>query len=125
MSPTRVLVANQPRLMRDLVVETISGQPDIEIVGEVHDDSMILALVEQTRPDCLIIELRGSDDRPGICDVLLERYPQMRILALAPDRNSSIYFWASLDIHANRVEASEEGVLQAVRSCVALAGRVQ
>ena len=38
MKPIRVLVANQPRLMRELMVATISEQPDIEIVGEVQDD---------------------------------------------------------------------------------------
>ncbi|MGA7753318.1 MAG: hypothetical protein WCB05_10815 [Candidatus Sulfotelmatobacter sp.] len=31
----RVLVANRPRLMREMVMTTISDQPDIEIVGEV------------------------------------------------------------------------------------------
>ena len=33
MKPIRVLVANRPRLMRELMVATISEQPDIEIVG--------------------------------------------------------------------------------------------
>jgi hypothetical protein len=30
-----VLVANHPRLMRELVMATIADQPDIEVVGEV------------------------------------------------------------------------------------------
>jgi hypothetical protein len=33
--PIRVVVANQPRLMRELVLETILEQPDIEIVAEI------------------------------------------------------------------------------------------
>ena len=37
MKPIRVLMANRPRLMRELMVATISEQPDIEIVGEVQD----------------------------------------------------------------------------------------
>jgi DNA-binding NarL/FixJ family response regulator len=107
-------VANQPRLMRELVLETICDQPDIEVVGELHDDNQISDMVEQTHPDFLIVALRG-DQRPPICDELLHRHPEMRILALAPDRNSSIFYWASLDIHAQSVEASQEGVLSALR----------
>ena len=34
----RVLVANRPRLMRELIVATFADQPDIEIVGEVEND---------------------------------------------------------------------------------------
>ena len=109
-------MANRPRLMRELVLETISDQPDIEIVGQVQSDSQIAQVVEETHPDFLIIALEESDQRPSLCDFLLERYPQMRILALAPERNCSIFYWASLDIHAHAVEASEEGVLSALRS---------
>jgi len=29
----KVLVANQPRLMRELVLDTIAGHEDIEVVG--------------------------------------------------------------------------------------------
>ena len=115
MNKTRVLVANQPRLMRELVLETICDQPDIEVVGELQDDNQISDMVEQTHPDFLIVALRGNE-RPPICDELLHRHPEMRILALAPDRNSSIFYWASLDIHAQTVEASQEGVLSALRA---------
>ena len=114
MHKTRVLVANQPRLMRELVLETISDQPDIEVVGETQDESQIPEMVERTHPDFVIVALRG-DKRPSLYDELLHRHPEMRILALAPDRNSSVFYWASLDIHAQRVEASQEGVLGALR----------
>jgi chemotaxis response regulator CheB len=39
MKTIRVLVANRPRLMREVVLETISDQADIEIVGEIRDES--------------------------------------------------------------------------------------
>ena len=37
MRKIRVLVANKPRLMRDLVLATISEQPDIEVLGSAAD----------------------------------------------------------------------------------------
>ena len=40
----------------------------------------------------------------------------MRVIAVAPANNYVVYYWASLDIHSSDIEASEEGVLGAVRS---------
>src|SRR5712692_5377217 len=101
--------------MRELVVATISDQPDIEIVGVLEDEASILGTVEQSRPDFLIIALDRSEDRPHICDVLLDRYPHIRILALAAERNNTMFYWASLDIRSNRIENSEESLLSALR----------
>ena len=101
--------------MRELLMATISDQPDIEIVGEIQDEEQIMSGVEQTHPDVLIAAFDDMSAQPFLCKDLLERYPQMRILAVAPERNLSVYYWASLDIHADRVEASEEGVLGALR----------
>ena len=115
MRKIKVLIANRPRLMRELVVATISDQPDIEIVGVLEDEASILGTVEQSVPDVLVVALDRSEDRPYICDTLLERFPYMRILALAAERNSTMFYWASLDIRSNRIENSEASILSALR----------
>lgn len=120
MEKVRVLVANRPRLMRELVLATISGQPDIEVVGEIQDKRNIAEVVAALRPDYLIIGLDQSDKRPDICDALLERYPHMKILALASERNSTMFYWATLSIRSNRVETSEDGILNALRGRISL-----
>jgi DNA-binding NarL/FixJ family response regulator len=116
MKKVRVLVANRPRLMRDLIRETIGVQPDIEVTGEIGEESQILDAMEQTKPDFLIITLGDSDERPAICDSVLARHPEVRVLAIAPDRNSTIYYWVSPEIHSAPIETSEGGVLSALRS---------
>jgi DNA-binding NarL/FixJ family response regulator len=112
----RVVVANRPRLMRELVVATIADQSDIEIVGEVQNEAEITKVVGETQPDFLIVALDRPDERPAICNDLLRQFPSLRILALAPEANSSIFLWASLDIHSDSFEVSEEGILCALRS---------
>jgi chemotaxis response regulator CheB len=113
--PVRVIVANQPRLMRELVLETIAGASDIEVVAEIQNENEIAEIVEGKHPDFLIIALDESNERPPLCDTLLRRYPEMKILALAPERNNSIFYWASFDIHSSQVEASEQGLLNTLR----------
>ena len=111
----RVLVANHPRLMREIVLTTFADQPDIEIVGEVTDESQISESVKKTLPNFVVIALDQSGRRPRICDVLLREHPEVRVIAVAPERNSIVYYWASFEIHSNNVEASEEGMLNAMR----------
>jgi chemotaxis response regulator CheB len=90
--PIRVLVAKQPRLMRELVLVTVIEQPDIEIAAKIKNEKEIGHAVDGTHPDVLIIALDESGLRPSLRDALLLRYPKMNILALVPERNVSIFF---------------------------------
>jgi chemotaxis response regulator CheB len=112
----RVLVANHPRLMRELVLATFADQPDIDIVGEVIHESEIPAMVEQTKPDVLVITLDDPSERPVLCDTLLPNHPEMRIIAVASNQNYSFHYWASINIHSTNIEASEEGILSTIRT---------
>jgi len=112
----RVLVANRPRLMRDLVLATIADQPDIEIVGEIEDETEIEAAVSQTAPDFLIVAFeQRSNLLPDPCNAILQNHPNLRIIAIAPDRDSSVFYWTTPNIRTNQIETSEEGVLNALR----------
>jgi DNA-binding NarL/FixJ family response regulator len=113
--PIRVLVANRPRLIREMVLEAILGQPDMEVVAEIDNEKEIVKMVEATYPDFLIIALDSSGEHASLCHDLLPRFPKMKILALAPEQNISVFFWGSFDIHSKSVEASEDGILSALR----------
>ena len=111
----RVAVATQPRLMRELMLETVKMQSDIEVVAEIQNEADIEHAVEESKPDFLIMASAESDLRPPICDVLLRHHPDMKILSLATERNRGVLLWASVDVQSVPVEASEEGILAALR----------
>ncbi|MGH9742066.1 MAG: hypothetical protein ACRD51_06905 [Candidatus Acidiferrum sp.] len=111
----RVLVANRPRLLRELVLSTLSEQAGINIVGEVENEQDVPLLVEETKPDFLLIALDESHRRPALCDELLQKFPALRIIAVAPNTNLGIFYWASLEIHSAKMEASEEALLEVMR----------
>lgn len=115
MAKIRVLVANRPRLMRELVMATIADQPDIEIAGELAEDSQIARVVAECRPDFVIIALDRAGERPPICDVILARCPEVKVLALSADSNNGAFFWSVNDIRSARIESSEEAILGALR----------
>ena len=118
MDKIRVVVANRPRLMRELVAATIGDQPDMEVVGEAQNDSEITELVDRFRPGFLIIALEDPDPHPGLCGFLLGRYPQMKVLALAPEQNTGIAYSAFVDIRTRCFQTSEEEILNALRRTV-------
>lgn len=118
----RVLVANRPKLMREVIIATFIDQPDIEIVGEVAEDGDILGRVEETLPDFLFIGLDDPEKRPEVCDTVLRLHPEVSIIAVAPHHNRSVRYWASFDIHSSILEASEEAILAVMRKRTAFAG---
>jgi chemotaxis response regulator CheB len=112
----RVAVANQPRLMRELLVETMTDQLDIEVVAEIVDESEISRMIDELTPEFLIVTLQPSGIRASHCQAYLRRHPDMKILALASDGNSFIFYSASVEIHTDVLEGSEAGILAALRS---------
>ena len=125
MKRVRVLVANRPRLMRELVLAVIADQPDIEVIGEVQDEDELIGAVEEARPDVLILALEDADKRVAQCGFLLGQYPQMKIVALAPEQNRGLFYWANVDVRTKPLESSEAGILSALRDRPSLVGSVR
>ena len=122
MKRVRVLVANRPRLMRELVLAVIADQPDIEVIGEVEDENQLTEMIEDAEPDILILTLDDADKRIAQCGFLLGRYPQMKIIALAPEKNRGLFYWATVDVPTKPLESSEAGLLSALRERPSLVG---
>jgi DNA-binding NarL/FixJ family response regulator len=116
----RILVANRPRVMRELLLATLADRPDIEIVGEVSNEAEIPASVRRTAPDLLVISLDELGQRPLVCDTVLRSHPDLRIIAVATEHNRSVCYWASLqlDIHSSDIEPSQEGIIGVMRNIV-------
>jgi len=118
----RVLVANRPKLMREVIIETFVDQPDITIVGEVAEEAEILRRVDETRPDFLFIALNDPLERPAVCDTILRSHPEISIFAVAEHANQTMQYWASFNIHASEIEASGEAILSVMRRNAAVPG---
>ena len=111
--------------MRELVLAVIADQPDIEVIGEVEDENQLTEMIEDAEPDILILTLDDADKRIAQCGFLLGRYPQMKIIALAPEKNRGLFYWATVDVRTKPLESSEAGLLSALRERPSLVGTVQ
>jgi two-component system NarL family response regulator len=80
---TRVMVAEDQRMMRELVVELLSREDDLAVVAEARSglEAVVLACAE--RPDVLLLDI-GLPGLSGlaVARTLRERLPRLRIVAL-------------------------------------------
>ena len=113
----RVLIANSTRIWRDMLYDTIREEPDIEVVGDVSEESAIVPATERTNPDCLIVPL---DDESGtampICTEILAKRPHVRIVAIGEATDVVEIYWMSEegDIRRTYTTASRQAILKAL-----------
>jgi hypothetical protein len=79
--PTRVLLFDMPRLMRDLVHAAVDDDPDLELVGEAADVSALSAAINDTGADLLILPASESELPEAAADAFDSR-PVLKILVL-------------------------------------------
>jgi DNA-binding NarL/FixJ family response regulator len=75
-------------MLRDIVMETLAVEPDMQVVGEVSTADELLRSVERTHADVVVT---GRDDSP-LASMLLRKQPQLKVIAVADNgRESSLY----------------------------------
>lgn len=57
MSKIRILISDNSKDFVQLLFDFFSRQPDIEIVGVAYDGTQTLEMIEQTKPDLLLLDL--------------------------------------------------------------------
>jgi DNA-binding NarL/FixJ family response regulator len=84
--PLRVVIADDQTSVREGLVLLLGGLPDIDVVGSAGDGRQALQLVEQHRPDAILLDLhmpvldgieatrRLSAEHPGVAVVVLTTY---------------------------------------------------
>ncbi|GAB4116283.1 MAG: two-component system response regulator YdfI [Roseiflexaceae bacterium] len=91
MKPIRVLITDDHLIVREglrLILETADG---IEIVGEAADGHACLALVEQTNPDVVLIDLRMPHmDGLTAIEHLRRSHPDLAIVILTSYNEDSL-----------------------------------
>ncbi len=57
-TPTRVLIADDQRLVRSGFRMILDARPDIEVVGEAADGAECVELARRLRPDVCLVDIR-------------------------------------------------------------------
>lgn len=83
--PIRVILANEPRLFREMLERVFSKQIDLQVVAEVLNLSQLPDVISQTRADWVVVTLLPNGELPSYADLLISLHPRIGVLAVAWD----------------------------------------
>jgi chemotaxis response regulator CheB len=122
----RILVANRPRLMRDLIMSIVTEQSDMELVGELsgtEEEDDIPRRIRDVMPDLVVIGLEDPNNQRELWGKVLRQYPGVGVIAVAEHTNRCVCYWAVTRIESREIEeVSEKGFITAVRTLAERAG---
>lgn len=80
----RVALVDDHELVRDGLRALLAAMPQLEVVGEAGSGAEALRLVEQIRPDLLLVDI-GMKDMTGLqlTETLCRQYPGIQVLILS------------------------------------------
>ncbi len=95
MEKTRVLVVEDQTVVREGLAAVLSISPEIEVVGQAGDGIQAVAMVRQTRPDVILLDLI-MPRQDGITTIpqIIEIMPEARILVLTSYADTDLVFKA-------------------------------
>jgi DNA-binding NarL/FixJ family response regulator len=112
----RVAMANQPRMMREVIAMSLGYEEDVQVVADITDEAEISRVIEETKPEFLIVSLDSRRFGRSEREDMLQRHPEIQIMALASDGNSFTLFSASDGVRSMTYKASEAEILDVMRS---------
>jgi len=107
-------------MLGGIVAETLDGQPDMEVVGQLPTRVDLHVGVSKSGADIVIL---GLDDLnlPSDCAALFDAHPSIRVLGISTDgRRASLY-----ELRPHRLslgDVSPDGLVQAIREATARVG---
>jgi DNA-binding NarL/FixJ family response regulator len=118
----RVMLVDDHKILRDALKIVLAREEDINFVGEASNGVAALKLVNELRPDVVVMDI-GMPDMGGIQTTLALRqsYPEIKILALSTFIDRRIVL-QMLDAGANGYivkSAGSEELLRGIRAVFA------
>jgi hypothetical protein len=89
MQTSRVILANEPRLLRGLLRRVIARTPGLQVVGEAMDLSELSSLVNQYGAQWVVVSMWSQEMALNVVQSLLIDQPTLSVLGLAADGSTA------------------------------------
>ncbi len=81
---TRILLVDDHQIMREGLMSLMSGEPDLEVVGDASDGRQAVQMARRLRPDLVVMDI----SMPGLSGIeatrqILAELERVRVLALS------------------------------------------
>jgi DNA-binding NarL/FixJ family response regulator len=112
----RVLLAELPRMLSEIIESVIADQQDMSIVGAIDSRDRVTSALVRTPADVVIVGLRDAETTASLNRVLLEQ-PRLKLLAISGDERSS-YLYELRPHTVSLGDISPQGLVDAIRGAV-------
>lgn len=85
MAETEVILAIEPRLLREFLQRAIAKEPSLRVVIESEGLERLPSLPESSRTGWLVVSLAANATLPLSLDLLLSRQPDLCVVGVADD----------------------------------------
>ena len=84
LSPAKILIVDDHPMVREGMAMRISGQRDLKVCGEAATEDEALALVKETSPDLMIVDISlKSGNGIALIKQVNARYPTVKMLVVS------------------------------------------
>lgn len=116
MNTIRVLLANHPMMIPDVIRQLVEEQEDMQLVGDCRGPMHILQETGRTKADAVILAHEAAKET-SLCSQLLAVYPDLTILSVTPDLASGF----TQQLRSSRrdcVTVPQQNIIQSLREAV-------
>jgi len=83
MAKIRIAIVEDHEIVREGLRAALGAEPDMEVVGDVGAGTEAVALVQRTRPDILLLDIKlGVLEGPEVCRQVLDVAPRTSVVML-------------------------------------------
>jgi chemotaxis response regulator CheB len=87
--PSRIVLVDMPRILREIIERAVADEPDMEIVDSEAGNMPLREAIEASEPDFVIA---GADYDFGEVARVLDERPRLRVLAVAGDGREAFLY---------------------------------
>ena len=112
----RILLGDMPQMLRGIIRDIVSSDPQCEIVAEIPEPSSLRDKLDQTQADVAILAIAETDktDASAQFGALLAHHPATRIIAITSGGDRAFLY--DLRPHVTLIDdLSPAGLLSAIK----------
>jgi DNA-binding NarL/FixJ family response regulator len=114
----RVLAANLPGILGEVVARLIQHEPDMVLVGHIKGSIEVMLEAKSREVDVLILGAAVLTPPPGLCSLLLTEFPHLKILVLSTNTTGATGYWLGVR-HYRLPVVSADSVISSIRQLYA------
>jgi len=96
MSRKRVILANESRLLREMLHHVIDKADQLEVVEELPGHEELPSAIERLGPEWVILSVPYHKNADGWMNTFLASYPSVRFIFLSPESNAIKMKWQTV-----------------------------